>query len=302
MAIVAKKTVLSDLSVGEAMRMQVIGLPKNSSISNGIRNLFKFKINALLIRDQNERPAGVVSKTDIMGAYYAGLPTDSPLEHVMVSPPLFCSPDHSLESALDTMRTNGVYRLYVSDGSPDGIIGVLAYPDIVGLLYQYCRSCEYGAVNRRKHMVSDTVSRFQVKEVMTQSVTSFRADHTLSEIMEGLSAYRFGAVLITDGHHVPVGVVSKTDLMIAYRHGVSSQETAGTVLSSSRVISCNETDLIEDALRQMIFTGVHRLFAHKDDAKNIVGVFSLSDAARLRSGSCHACVSSRIRIDGENGT
>jgi hypothetical protein len=26
-------------------------------------------------------------------------------------------------------------------------------------------------------------------------------------------------------------------------------------------------------------------------------VLSLSDAARLRSGSCHACVSSRIKID-----
>ena len=31
--------------------------------------------------------------------------------------------------------------------------------------------------------------------------------------------------------------------------------------------------------------------------QNIVGVLSLSDAARIRSGSCHACVSSRIRVE-----
>ena len=297
MAIIATKTVLSELSVGEAMRMQVIALPKSASINNGIRSLIKFKINALLISDHDEFPVGVVSKTDIMGAFYANLPTDSPLEYIMVPPPLFCSQYDSLDSALDTMRTNGVYRLYVSDGSSDAIVGVLAYPDIVGLLYQYCRNCEYGAVNKRKHKESDTVSRFQVKEVMTRTVTSFRENNTLSDIMEGLSAYRFGAVLITDGDNFPVGVVSKTDLILAYRHRVSQREKAGTILSTSRVLSCDETDLIEDALKQMIFTGVHRLFVHGNDAKNIVGVFSLSDAARIRSGSCHACVTSRIRVD-----
>ena len=47
----------------------------------------------------------------------------------------------------------------------------------------------------------------------------------------------------------------------------------------------------------MIFSEVHRLFVYREDPQNIVGVLSLSDAARLRSGSCHACVSSRIKID-----
>ena len=35
-------------------------------------------------------------------------------------------------------------------------------------------------------------------------------------VMEGLSAYRFGAVLITDENGRPTGVVSKTDLILAY--------------------------------------------------------------------------------------
>ncbi|RLA99006.1 MAG: hypothetical protein DRG83_13800 [Deltaproteobacteria bacterium] len=61
--------------------------------------------------------------------------------------------------------------------------------------------------------------------------------------------------------------------------------------------SCDEEDLLEEAIRKMIFSEVHRLFVHRGTPENIVGVFSLSDAARLKSGSCRACVSSRIKVD-----
>ncbi|MBC8430729.1 MAG: CBS domain-containing protein [Desulfobacterales bacterium] len=52
--------------------------------------------------------------TNIMGAYYASLPLETSLDNTMSSPPLFCRPDDSLDSALDIMRSNGVYRLYVA--------------------------------------------------------------------------------------------------------------------------------------------------------------------------------------------
>ena len=40
---------------------------------------------------------------------------------------------------------------------------------------------------------------------------------------------------------------------------------------------------------------LHRLFVQQARPEDIVGVFSLSDAARIRSGSCQACMSSRIK-------
>jgi signal-transduction protein with cAMP-binding, CBS, and nucleotidyltransferase domain len=66
---------------------------------------------------------------------------------------------------------------------------------------------------------------------------------------------------------------------------------------SSPVRSFEENGLLEDAIQKMIFTDVHRLFVHQNDPQKILGVLSLSDAARIRSGSCHACVSKRIRVD-----
>jgi CBS domain-containing protein len=298
-----RKMALGGLTVREAMRMQVVGFPGSASIDAGVRSLIKYKINALLITDSNESAVGVVSKTDVMGAYYAELPIESPLEQIMISPPLFCGPDDTLESALHVMRSRSVYRLYVSGDSSGKPIGILAYPDIVGLLYSYCRSCEQSIVNRRAlNLVEDSSLRFKVKEVMTPSVTSFSENDSLLEIMEGLSVNRFGAVLITDGEGTPSGVISKTDLILAYKHGVSSEVPARSIVARAPVRSCDEDDFIEDAIRTMIFSEVQRLFVHSGDPRNIIGVFSLSDAARVRSGSCHACVGSRIRIEGSAGS
>ena len=300
MPIVVTKTILKGLSVSEAMRRQVISLSKQTTIDSSINYLIKYKVNALLTTDETDQPVGVVSKTDIMGAYYAALPAESPLEHIMSSPPLFCHPQDSLESALDKMRSRGIYRLYAIEPDSEKVVGVLAYPDIVGLLYRYCHSCEYSILGRRrKDQDNNDVHRFKVKEVMTPSVKAFVEDESLLQIMEGLSVYRFGAVLITDRNNVPTGVVSKTDLILTYKHGVSSDVNAKAIMSSP-VRACEETDFLENAIQTMIFSEVHRLFVYKGAQQNIVGVLSLSDAARLRSGSCHACVSSRIKVDDHN--
>jgi CBS domain-containing protein len=298
MAEAAKKSILSDVTVKEAMRMQVFSSAADLSISHGIRQLIKYKINAFLVSGENGSPVGVVSKTDIMGAYYAGLPIESPLGDIMVSPPIYCNPADSLESALDTMRSHRIYRLYARSESEDKVVGALAYPDIVGLLYGYCRSCDRSVMNRKKaiHENSDEIS-IKVKDIMTGPVVWFCDQDDLFKIMEGISEHRCGAVLIRDSEGVPMSVISKTDLILAYARGIPAETHARSILSSSRVLSCEETTFLEDAIRKMILSDLQRLFVWAELTENIIGVISLSDAARIRSGSCHACISSRIRVE-----
>ncbi len=288
---------LRNLTVSRAMRRQIIILDQHKTIDHGINIIIKHKVNALLVVDSQLQPTGVVSKTDIMGAFYAGLPIDSPLEYIMVSPPLFCKATDSLETALEQMRSNKVYRLYVTDDQSADLVGALAYPDIVGLLYQYCHQCEYSHHNRKRHANEiDPIHRFKVRDIMTKGVTSVSTDKTLNTVMDALSAYRFGAMLITDTNNLPVGVISKTDLALTYKHGVTASVTADTVMSTP-VHSCVTDTLVEEAIKKMILTDVHRLFVHEGNNNAIIGVISLSDAARCRSGSCHGCISSRIKIE-----
>jgi CBS domain-containing protein len=293
-----KTNILSDATVREAMRVQVFSALATLPISHGIRQLIKYKINAFLVNGEDGSPIGVVSKTDIMGAYYAELPLDSPLEHIMASPPIFCNPGDSLESALQTMRSHRIYRLYVRNESDNNVVGALAYPDIVGLLYGYCRSCDRSRTNRKTALPENTDEiRIGVKDIMTGPVVWYSDQDELSQIMEGLSEHRCGAVLIKDRQGIPISVISKTDLVLACTRGTPVRTHAGEILASTRVISCEQSTFLEDAIRKMILSDLQRLFVWAEVTENIVGVISLSDAARIRSGSCHACISSRIKIE-----
>ena len=297
MAIVLKKFVLGKLSVAEAMRRQVVGLSQKVTIDRSINYMIKYKVNALLMTDGEDKPSGVVSKTDIMGAYYAALPIDSPLEYIMNAPPLFCHADDSLDTALNQMRSSSIYRIYVMAPDTGSVVGVLAYPDIVGLLYRYCHACEYSRLGKNKESRNEEhIVRYRVRDIMTQPVKSFSQNESLLQVIEGLSAFRFGAVLITDMRAEPAGVISKSDLALAYKHGIPTETIAETIMSTP-VHACEENEYLEIAIQKMIFSEVHRLFVYRKNPLDIVGVLTLSDAARLRSGSCHACVSSRIKID-----
>jgi CBS domain-containing protein len=229
-----------------------------------------------------------------MGAYYAGLPLSTPVASIMVGPPLFCHLDDSLDTALDRMRTHKIHRLYVQEAAGAPVAGVLAYPDIVGLLYRYCHQCDKNLRRNTGDLEDLLADRVQLREVMTPGVFALGANDSLLQVMEGLAAHKFGALLITGEGGAPVGVISKTDLIVAYKHQTPPEAPAHTVMTR-RVEACDYHDILVNALRRMIFADVSRLFVYRESPGHLVGVFSLSDATRFRSGTCRACVSSRIR-------
>jgi CBS domain-containing protein len=288
-----RANVLKDLTVKEAMRRLIVNLSAEAHLSQAISYAIKFKVNAILVTDADQEALGVVAKTDLMGAYYAGLPLSTPAAAIMVGPPVFCHQDESLDAALDRMRTHKIHRLYVREEAPRQAVGVLAYPDIVGLLYRYCHQCDKN-LRRQQDDSQPLTDRYQIREVMTPGVFTQDANHSLLQVMEGLAVHKFGSLLITGEQGEPVGVISKTDLILAYKHRIPPDAPAQTVMTR-RVHACAADDILVNALRRMIFSDVSRLFVYQDSPRHIVGVFSLSDAARFRSGTCRACVSSRIR-------
>mgnify|MGYP001063671428 CR=1 FL=1 len=185
MPVVQPRHILSGMLVNEAMRRQIVQLPAAAVVAKGINHLLKFKVNALLITDADQRPAGVVSKTDLIAAFYAGLPVDTPLGDIMASPPLTCYPDDAIESALDRMRSHGVHRLYVTGAETTSMVGTLSYTDVVALLYRYCRSCPKSTSRKGgAAKPEDEEWRLHVRDVMTASVVSFPEDARIARVID----------------------------------------------------------------------------------------------------------------------
>ena len=295
MPVIDQKDVLKGLTVAEAMRRQVIAVATGAPLEQAIRFTIKYKVNAILVTDAHQHAQGVVTKTDLMGAYYAGLPLETPVEAIMVGPPLFCRQEDSLDAALDIMRSQRIHRLYVHGEDPWRAEGVLAYPDIVGMLYRFCRRCDRSILRKSGQTEGDLAGHLTVREVMTPGVESISDDQSLLEVMAGLAANRLAAVLITGADGRPAGVVSKTDLILAYKHSLPHETPAREVMSAP-VRACRQDDFLARAIENMIFWDIHRLFVARGEPQEIVGVLSLSDAARFRSGTCRACLVSRIAV------
>jgi len=288
-----KNPLFSILTVSEIMRRKVVSLALTDTISTSIRTLTKHKNDAVLITDKSGDPAGVVTKTELMGAYYAGMVLQTELSSIMGSPVISCNEMDSLESALVTMQQCLIHRIYVTNQSAQ-VIGTLSYPDIVGALYRFCWDCKFGHRKRmQKH--DATKHRYSIKEVMTPSAVSARTEDDITHIIEQLSLSSAGALLINDSSDFPVGVISKTDLALAFCRNVPLVAKAMAVMRAP-LRSCSSDSSLEDGIRQMIMGEISRIFIYEGETKNIIGILTLSDAARIRSGSCQACSSARIKV------
>ncbi len=288
------RQVLKGLRVQDAMRRLVTHLPTTARLSEACRTMIKYKVNAVLVTEAQQVPVGVVSKTDLMTAYYSGLPLGTEVAQIMVGPPRYCHPQDSLDTALDRMREFGIHRLYVTTGEGEAVCGVLAFPDIVGILYRFCHRCDKSLLARRKKEEAAVwPDQLMVREVMTPQVHVLSADTSLWEVMGSLAAYKFGAMPLVAADGRPVGVVSKTDLITAYLHALSPDVPARTIMNSP-ILTCQQDELLLEVIHRLIFWDLHRIFVYKDRPEALVGVLSLSDAARFRSGSCRACLVSRI--------
>lgn len=292
MPLAPKRSILGGVRVKTAMRRQVVASRLNSSLAACISQMVKHKVDAVLIHDDLNRPAGVVSKTDLISAYYTTLPVKTPVGDLVARELVYCYADDLLENAIDRMQTHGIHRIYVRDKTINEMIGTLSYLDIVGLLYKYCRKCPRSIFGQQQGKAKG-VDRLRVREVMSTTLHTRRSDNNLGDVIETLTTSRCGAALILDGANRPTGVISKSDLVLAYKHGRPISTPAGEIMQHP-VWSCAADTILAKALQEMLIRDIQQIFVYPEDPGNIVGALSLSDSARFRAGSCRACIPSRM--------
>jgi CBS domain-containing protein len=224
------------------------------------------------------------------------LPREMAAGDLVAAEPITCYPDDMLEDAIELMHGNGIHRVYVRGAELGTVTGTLAYIDVVGLLYKYCRTCQKSTAKTRTADHPAGAQRLLVSDVMSPSVVACDRTTNLAEVIEVLTTHNCGAVLIADPDGRAAGVISKSDLVLAYRHGLPIETPADAIMHSP-ALTCSATATLSAALQEMLVLDIQRLFVYGENTDRIVGVLSLSDSARFRSGSCRACVSGRLLVE-----
>lgn len=119
-------------------------------------------------------------------------------------------------------------------------------------------------------------------DIMAPGPVSLQATATVAEAAQFLTARGFGAAVVIDAAGHPIGVVTKTDLLIHAREkskGLEDDATAVRSVMTPAVFSVRTDTAARSVIDQLLALNVHHLFV-TDGSGVVVGVISPVDVLR----------------------
>jgi CBS-domain-containing membrane protein len=119
-------------------------------------------------------------------------------------------------------------------------------------------------------------------ELMTPGPVSLAATDTVADATQFLTERAFGAAVVIDEAGHPLGVVTKTDVLVHARQrkpGLEPDDTPVTEFMTPAVFSVRPDTPARSVVEQLLALNVHHLFV-SDAAGVIVGVISPVDVLR----------------------
>lgn len=124
-----------------------------------------------------------------------------------------------------------------------------------------------------------------IDKVMTRQVVACGPEDSVAEAARIMWEHDCGFVPVVDAKRIPVGVLTDRDIcMAAYTRGLRLHEMSARSVMSTRLCVCTR-DASLGAVEQLMAAAQVRRLPVVDDAGALVGIVSLGDLARARSGS-----------------
>jgi CBS domain-containing protein len=127
-----------------------------------------------------------------------------------------------------------------------------------------------------------TLQADTARDLMTPGPVSLHAAATVVEAMSFLTARDFGAAMVIDEAGHPLGVVTKTDLLVHARErgpGLEPDDTPVSEVMTPAVFSVRDVATARSVVEQLLTLNVHHLFV-TDPAGIVVGVVTPVDVVR----------------------
>jgi CBS domain-containing protein len=119
----------------------------------------------------------------------------------------------------------------------------------------------------------------QILKAKGRAVTTARPDATLLEIARKLAQKRIGAIVIVGDNGEVVGMLSERDMIRAIaEHGEKALKLTASDFMTRTVISCQETNTIEEIMGMMNQGRFRHVPVLEDGA--LVGIISIGDLVK----------------------
>ncbi|MCA9521378.1 MAG: CBS domain-containing protein [Myxococcales bacterium] len=217
---------LQSVPAHEVMTSEVVTLPPDADLRQAIETMVEEKIDSVLVVDDAERLAGIVTSHDIIKLAFAFLHNVDP-ESVDAAPELrdalsqpmrvaermahdviSVAVETDLNWVDDVFELARIRHLPVVEGRR--LVGLVTQRDL--LLASISSIADVSSDERREMM-----TMVRVGDIMNREITTVRADSELSDALRLMLDRKFGCLPVIDEQSELVGLLTDTDMMkLAY--------------------------------------------------------------------------------------
>lgn len=252
------------------MDKKVCRLTVRATIHACVYQMIRYRAQSVLLEDAEGMPQGLVTKGDVLNAFFNGFHTSTRAETIM-NRPVLCEKTDPVGSMVTDMGSNGSDQLFVRSQS-NAVTGIVTGWHIVNRIFQSDSWDD-------SLLLQQNLEHLQVNDVMTHTVPPCFENEPIQKGMDGLMNSGLNAILITNADKAPVGVLSLTDINRSYIHCVPVSEKVGLIMGR-HVLTCSSHESLADAVRKMDVLKYDSLFVTEPDSKTIHGVLTLSDVRK----------------------
>jgi CBS domain-containing protein len=206
------KRALSEISLKEIMKKDLITVPAEQEdfLYQCATRMTTFKIGSIIVTDENGDLAGIITQTDITGAFAGRYPGKYKVKDYMSEKTVTCRDSDYLRYALEILNKNDVSRLIVTDNSGH-VRGILTTNTFLKNSDYFKRS---NGVDRKyllgRENVSQTVSNLIGKEILI-----VEPDYDLANAAHLMVQNKISGIPVIV-ENLLVGVITKFDVVRAF--------------------------------------------------------------------------------------
>jgi CBS domain-containing protein len=248
--------------IAELMSSPVITCGGDATLGDVATLLLEHRIHGVFVSDEREKPAGVVSDSDLLAGEWLATDEESldtmrafTAQDLMTTPPVTIAAEADVAEAAHRMRSEQLARLLVTGA--EGAVGVVTVSDLVALL-------------------AHPAARGTIGDVMTRGIVVCRDDTTAGQAARAMTDRRSRALIVVSARGRALGVVTGGDLLPLVETRASDTPLT-QLMHEPLTISPDAT--LREAADSMLKHVVHRLVVVDPLAPDAIplGIVSTAD-------------------------